>query len=309
MSKTDFPNGITSQGVSFPQGIIGTGTHYFVDPANGSDGNSGKSSDFAFKTLAQAKLAVTTHDVVYVMGGGSGLSETIDWTENYTSLIGIASHVFNPRARISAPAGASDNWFTFSATGCTISNMRIGSFIDVNVNALVSGDRNHFYNVAFQGGGEATAANDANMRSLKLTGSENKFDQCTIGLDTMARANVASAELELSGQATRNTFADCLFTKEADGVGNLFVKTVGTSAVDRWTRFHNCTWYSFWANDSDKITSAFDVSSQTGTAHFLMTGRQVLIGADDWEASASGRLFFEPYTATTANLGLAINQT
>ena len=309
MSRTNFPDGITSQGIALPQGILGTGIHYFVDPASGSDGNSGKSSDFAFKTLAQAKLAVTTHDVVYIMGGASGLSETINWTENYTSIIGIAAPVFNSRARISAPTAAADNWFTISATGCNIANIRVGSFVDVNVNALVSGDRNYFYNVAFQGGGDSSASNDANMRSLKVTGSENRFHNCTIGLDTQPRANVASAELELSGTAARNTFEDCLFTKQADGVGNLFVKTVGTSGIDRWTKFHNCTFYSFWTNDSDKITAAIDVSAQSATAHLLMTGRQILIGADDWEASASGRLYFEPYTSTTGALGLAINPT
>lgn len=309
MSLTNFPNGISSQGIPIPQGIIGTGVHYFVDPLVGSDGNTGKTSNRAFKTLGQAKLAVTKNDVVYIIGGGTGLSETIDWTEDYTSIIGIASSVFNPRARISAPAAAADNWFTVSGTGITVVNMRIGSFVNVNVNALVSGDRNYFYNVAFQGGGDATAADDADMRSLKVTGSENKFESCTIGLDTTARANVASAELELSGAATRNTFEDCLFTKEADGVGNLFVKTVGTAAIDRWTKFKNCTFYSFWANDADKITGAFDVSSQTGTGHFIMEGRQILIGADDWEASASGRLYFEPYTSTTTAVGLAINST
>ena len=306
---TNFPNGISSQGVPLPQQILGTGTHYFVDPANGSDGNTGKTPGFAFLTLAQAKLAVTTHDVVYIMGGGSGLSETIDWTENYTSLIGIAAPVFNSRARISAPAAAADSWFTVSASGCNIANLRVGSFIDVNVNALVSGERNYFENVAFQGGGNGTASDDANMRSLKLTGSENLFHKCTIGLDTTPRANVASTELELSGAATRNTFDDCLFTKHADGVGNTFVKTVGTSAVDRWTRFHDCTWYSFWTNDADKITGAFDVSSQTATGHFILSGRQILIGADDWEASASGRLYMEPYINTTTLVGLAINPT
>ena len=309
MSVTNFPDGVSSQGIPLPQGIIGTGVHYFVDPLDGSNGNSGLTPGFAFKTLGQAKLAVAKNDVVYIIGGGSGLSETINWSQDYTSIIGIASPVFNSRARISAPSGAADNWFTVSAKGCNIANIRVGSFIDVNVNALVSGDRNYFYNVAFQGGGDGSASNDAAMRSLKLTGSENKFQNCTIGIDTQPRANVASAELELSGTATRNTFEDCLFTKQADGVGNLFVKTVGTSAVDRWTRFHNCTFYSFWTNDSDKITGAFDVSSQTATAHFLMTGRQILIGADDWEASASGLLYFEPYTSTTGSLGLAINPT
>ena len=307
MSITNFPNGITSQGISMPQGIIGTGVHYFVDPANGADGNSGLTPREAIKTLAQAKLKVTTHDVVYIMGGDTGLSETINWTEDYTSLVGIASNVFNSRARISAPSGAADNWFTVSGTGISVYNLRIGSFIDVNINALVSGDRNYFYNCAFQGGGNASAADDANMRSLKVTGSECNFVKCTIGLDTTPRANVASAELELSGGATRNTFEDCLFTKSADGVGNLFVKSVGTSGLDRWTKFKNCTFYSVWKNDADKITAAFNVSAQTGTAHIIMEGRQIVIGADDWEASNSGRLYFEPYTNTANVLGLAIN--
>lgn len=312
MSKpSDFPHGITSFGapvvgdLGFPVG----GDHYFVDPANGNDDNTGKSITQAFKTLGQAQTAATANqnDVVYIIGGSSGLSESVTWAKDYVHLVGVASPVFNSRARISAPSAAADNWFTVSAGGCIIANIRIGAFVDVNVNCLVSGDRNYFWNVAFQGGGHATAGDDANMRSLKLTGSENKFEGCTIGLDTIARANVASAELELSGGATRNTFSNCLFTKQADGVGNLFVKTVGTSAVDRWNRFHDCTFYSFWTNDADAITAAFDVSSQTATGHFIMSGRQVFIGCDDIEATASNRLFFEPYTATAAAVGLGIN--
>ena len=311
MSLTNLPGGVASFGVPVLPGVDMpvTGNAWFVDPANGNDGNSGREPGKAFLTLGQAKSALTAgqHDVVYVIGGSSGLSETIDWDVDYSHIIGISAPIFNSRARLSAPSGASDSWFTVSADGCIIANIRVGTFIDVNINALVTGDRNFFYNVAFQGGGNATAADDANMRSLEVNGSENRFKNCTIGLDTIARANVASAELELSGGATRNTFEDCLFTKQADGVGNLFVKTVGTSAVDRWTRFHNCTFYSFWTNDSDQITAAFDVSSQTATGHFIMSGRQILIGADDWEASASGLLYFEPYTATTTALGLAIN--
>ena len=37
MSRTNFPDGITSQGIALPQGILGTGIHYFVDPADGKN--------------------------------------------------------------------------------------------------------------------------------------------------------------------------------------------------------------------------------------------------------------------------------
>src|SRR4030067_768570 len=50
----------------------------------------------------------------------------------------------------------------------------------------------------------------ADNYSLKLTGSENLFENCVIGLDTIARGTAATYEMVLSGGATRNTFPNCI---------------------------------------------------------------------------------------------------
>jgi hypothetical protein len=50
-----------------------------------------------------------------------------------------------------------------------------------------------------------------------------------------------------------------------------------------------------------------DLSAQTATADVIMSGSSVAVGFDDWEAVASNLVWFQPWTATTTAIGLAIN--
>jgi hypothetical protein len=96
---------------------------------------------------------------------------------------------------------------------------------------------------------------------------------------------------------------------QADHVGATFVLASAGSSLDRWTKFKNCEFYAFWTNNVDKITAAFDLSAQTATGHIIMAGKNLLIGADDWEAAASNRMFFPPFSDGTdsALIGLGEN--
>ena len=69
MSFTNFPNGITSMGCPVPGGGRFSNpwaTHYFVDGDLGSDGNSGKIPNEAFKTIQKAVTVSTGGDVIYI---------------------------------------------------------------------------------------------------------------------------------------------------------------------------------------------------------------------------------------------------
>ena len=68
-----------------------------------------------------------------------------------------------------------------------------------------AGGRNTYTNCDFFGGGDAASAVEAGMRSLTIGGAvgENKFVECTIGLDTIERL-VAELECEaLQSRAAR----------------------------------------------------------------------------------------------------------
>jgi len=68
MPYTNFPGGITSQGVPVMAGPTVFGRVWFVNTVTGSDGNDGQSTDSAFSTMAQALSRVGDNDVVYFRG-------------------------------------------------------------------------------------------------------------------------------------------------------------------------------------------------------------------------------------------------
>ncbi len=104
MSLTNFPNGVSSFGIP----VLGSGDVVrhaygpvlFVDGVNGSDGNSGQSSDLAFATVQKALDTVTHRGTIYVIPqGGStarefstGYAETLT-TPTWNSGAPTASHV------------------------------------------------------------------------------------------------------------------------------------------------------------------------------------------------------------------------
>lgn len=304
-------------------GMIGlpyVGNIFYVDPNSGSDANnSGQSFDDALATVGKAEdLTVAgQNDVVLVAPtattGRTTESAVITWDKDYTHLIGVAApSVLNIRAGMNAPAlAAGTSFLDISADGCIFSNLTIAAFNDTDELVEVTGSRNTFHNVHFAGLGNATAADTAAGSSLHLTGGqENRFVSCTFGLDTVTRG-AANFNIEFESAASRNVFEDCRSIMHADADTPFHVKLEGTNAIDRWVEFKNCSFYTFWTNNADDITAAFETSEQTATAHILLTGNTFLEGATDWEASASGILRFNNYDATgaTATMGIALTNT
>ena len=69
--------------------------YYFVDAANGSDGNSGLSPDEALATIIQAEdmCVANQHDTVFYIASETSInmSAALTWDKNYTHLIGICA--------------------------------------------------------------------------------------------------------------------------------------------------------------------------------------------------------------------------
>lgn len=296
-------------------GIPYVGDIFYVDPTNGSDTtNSGLRPSDAYATISKAYDQTTNyaHDVVILKPGGTdSTTETanIAWSNHYTHLIGNAapSHMSN-RSRIVWGTDAVDPCITITGNGCIFKNVQLSTLQASNdVLTSLTGNSNYFEDVHFFGIGHTTAGDDATARHLAMSGAvNNKFKNCVFGDDTIARSTT-NASLEFASSSSKNLFEDCFFTMNADNVGPVHVVSTGAAGISGVNEFKNCTWMAKWTNQADKISAAFNLSAQTQTCTVLMSGNQLLVGADDWEASASNLLHFEPHTSTTTAIGLGIN--
>lgn len=307
-----------------PQEILGgglglpyVGNIYWVDPAGGSDSNAGDAPDNAMATVAAAYALTTSgnHDVVIINPSVSSTSTTgrttettaITWSNKFTHLIGNAAPTMqDTRAGMNFGTGGS---ITISGTGCIFSTLTLTGTADINVPVTITGNYNSFLGVDFKGSLNDTTGDDAAARALYINGGqENYFSNCTLGSDTFTRSTT-NATLEFASAASRNFFDGCDFKMFVDNAGPVAVLFTGTSAIDRDITFRDCSFSSFSANNATPTTAVMDLSAQTATGHVRMLGNVVEQGATDWEASASGRIYMQPYTATTTAIGIAVNPT
>lgn len=234
--------------------ILQTGTAYFVRPSTGSDNNTGRKPSAALQTLASAlsRCTANSNDIVYLIAESNTASATtdyqsvaLDWNKNSVHLIGInAGSMIGQRSRISNLSTATaivNGLFIVSANNCLIANIEVfqgaastnptGASIAVSV----TGQRNRFINCQLSGIGDSTL-DDATSRSLKVSGGENIFQHCYLGLDTIIRAT-ATAEVEVSAGA-RNIFESCLINSYTS---LSTFKAVTCGSPDRFVMLKDCT--------------------------------------------------------------------
>lgn len=309
-----YGNKIMPEDIAGILGLPTVGNVIYVDGTDGSDtANSGKTQDDAYATVSQAlsQCVSGNHDVVVIhpTGGTGRVSESvaIDWSKRFTHLIGsAAATIQDARAGISFAAGGS---LVISENGCEMANITLFGSADIDESVSITGSYNHFSRVDFKGTSNATSADSTPWRALNIDGGqENTFDECTLGADTYTRG-VANATLELENSASRNVFNGCRFLMHNDTANSpVHVLLTGASAIDRWVEFNRCLFYSFWTNDGDKTNAVVDASAQTATGHLLM--RQCdHVGFDDWEATASAKLYVTPFTASTDAIGQMVTAT
>ncbi|MAG45124.1 hypothetical protein CL633_04540 [bacterium] len=294
-------------------GLPHVGNVYYVDPTNGSDtANAGKQWNDAFASVGQFESTATdnNYDVCILAPGlhaASDETSAITWEKDHLSLVGNVAPVgISQRARVLANTSVSP-MITVSGYGNNFKNVQLASWNDNNILMTVTGSRNYFSNVHFAGIGNATTGDDTAARVLYMNGAQEcRFDDCVFGVDTVMRSTT-NATVEFASSASRNRFFECEFIMAADNVGPNHILLTGSSAIDRWLRFHNCSWYSFWTNDSDKVTHVIDAAAQTATGHIRMTGSNDMVGFDDWEAANSSKVWFQGYTNTSNVVGIAIN--
>lgn len=285
------------------------GNFFWVDETNGSDGNTGGPTD-PYATISQAysQCVADRNDVVLVTGTVHATS-TLTWAKNKTHLIGLTAPSQNNRARISQTGSTV---FTplvnVTAQGCIFQDIAtFHGFASATTQICWTdaGGRNSYRNVQFFGGGDATAAAQAGMRSLLITGTtgENLFTGCTLGLDTVVRATNANATLELAGGSPRNKFIDCVFQADVSLAGDTHV-TIGSGGIDRWVLFKDCAFLNAVNGGpaATSMTAAFSVNSSAGGQVLLQNPAS--IGAT--KISAAGPVYIQAAVPTGATSGLAV---
>lgn len=251
---TTFADGVYQYGGVPVGGMFSPGNAFFVRPSTGSDGNSGKKPSRAFKTLAKALSMATANkgDVVYLIAESNTASATtdyqstvLDWNKDGVHLIGIGAQPFiGQRSRISNLSTATaivDGLFIVSADNCIIQGIEVfhgqggTNPTGASIAMVVSGQRNHIMRCQISGIGHSEL-DDATSRSLKVSGSENTFEDCYIGLDTIIRGT-AAAEVEIADSVARTIFRRCIINSYTSAAGFLAVKY---SAPDRFVMFDDC---------------------------------------------------------------------
>ncbi len=290
MGFTNYPHGLQSMGIplmggaSVPFGPLSK--TFFVHGANGSDGNDGRTPKKALAKVSKAHSLMTanSNDVCFVMANGAnsgqvGETATITWSKDGTHLIGVAAPgLVAQRAKIS-PEGASVTdvtpVLTVSADGCMFSGLHFfqnWATSAANICVNVTGFRNVFLNCHIAGGGHATGAGHAGMRSLVVdspgTEGENYFKGCTIGLDTIARGGAASAEIEFKSATNRNIFDDCIVLARTTGAAHRLV-TIGAAGISRWVIFRNTIFWEDTTGGGTSMTEMMDVPANAGGLVFL----------------------------------------
>ncbi len=265
MSLTNFPYGATSFGVPILGGMFPfTGKYIFVKPYSGLDGNDGLSLDSPIKTLSKALALATANknDVVLLIAESNTAANTfdmmtvaLDWNKDGVHLFGICAEDFiGQRAglRMATTTTTVTDMFTVSANNCLMANIQIfqGDYTLASGSPralVVSGMRNKFVNCQISGAGDTGGSMDvAGARSLAVTGAENLFRHCYIGLNTVIRGTMTTEVYLTTG--ARNIFEDCMIDSYTS-LSTFKAVTVGTS--DRFVLFKNCMF-----NAVQNITSA-----------------------------------------------------
>lgn len=130
---TNFPNGVSSQGIPLVPGVpLSTGTYFFVSSVVGSDGNTGRDKAHPLATLQAAvnKCTAGKADVILLMPGHA---ETVTATNIALNVEGV--QIYGLGSGLKRPTftyGAAAATITVSAANCGVHNCHhIANFLSV----------------------------------------------------------------------------------------------------------------------------------------------------------------------------------
>lgn len=252
--KENFSVGILDVDYIRGGGIDPFTKRFYVDPVNGSDGNTGKTISNAKKTFSAGYNLTTTNrnEVLYVIGGASALAQTAVLTidHDYTSVIGLAPPTkTGGRARFTNTVGtATTGEFVISATGCKFANLHFQYGDSAHEHSVIGlsltgNGRNYFQDCQFEGPIDATVGAAAYRVVNVGTGVQDlTFKGCQFGQRTILSTGSAGATIHFAGaNNTNNVFEDCILNAYNSNTASASVSFAHEAMPDSgWTLFKNC---------------------------------------------------------------------
>jgi len=307
------------QGSDSPLGVrtMPRANAYYVDwqvNPNANDLNDGTDPNFPLATLAAAyaKCTANQNDVVFIIGGPLAYNPTapLVWDKAYTHIVGMSADLtVGQRVRIvNTAANDLATLFTVSANGCIIKNVQFTDEKDAaadGANVLVSGFRNYFENCFFAGMAStvgAAPATRAGSYSLRVSGAENRFVTCTVGLSTVIRT-AANSELIVTG--IRNRFEHCEIRSWSSTAGKFLVMIDPSATAMGDVIFENCLFYNFTVNFAAGITDAFNLVPGN-TCFVVMRGHNQLVAVGTGWANNLGAMW-SAGNAPVNTFGISLN--
>lgn len=295
------------------------GTWYYVDPTSGSATAGGRTLTSAVNNISVAytKCVSGAGDGIAIISRGttsaattSYLSATIIWSKHGITVFGICSgSMYNQRARISNKSFTAGDAVATHALPMLIDvtgnnnsfyNISIVNYGDsvVAIGALrVTGERNYFNNVHIMGHGNTTPATATTAYDLYLSGSENTFDRCTFGTNSVLRA-AANANIVLDGPVGQCFFNDCHIMSYSATSGHGAIKTFDSTAITGWIVFRNCTFVNFRESKGAALTSLVIGSNQNNIG--ILIHNCSMVGWSAWNGNAGDDYVFVGSSAVTA---------
>lgn len=299
-----------------PAGRVGSRIFY-VDPQSGNDANSCLTVARACASVQAAfdKTVTNRGDTVIFLAGptADAPTATILWDKDFTHLVGVGCEQpgMGNRCRIvGTDAVNMDRVLRVTGSGNIFRNIQVFQGNDAtglvawSGAVCVEGSRNVFQNVFFAGMGHADAAAEADSYSLMVTGAENYFENCTIGLDTIART-AANSELHVAG--ARNRFVGGEIRSNSTTAGKFLVRINNTAGDLRETIFRNVLFFNYTTNWANGIDDVFNMPVG-GNTHYVILQNCQLVGVNSGWADVVTRVYSDG-PAPNAGFGISLAPT
>ena len=294
-----------------------TGNFFYVDPVNGSDGNTGGPSD-PLASLGQAHTNCTAgqNDTVLLLGGSGqvGLTATLTWSKSQTHLIGLGSD--SQEAPVAQIQSSGSTVFTplvnVTGTGCIFQNFTavhgFGSTL-AQICWAEAGGQNSYKKVAFKGMNNNIAGGVTGSRSITVGGlGRNHFEECMFGGTTVFRG-ADNSTLEFTNVTQKNVFKRGLFQAVTTTGASVHFSANSSGSLTSWQLFDQCAFLNAGPKQSvpnvGSTLSGVAIMSATAGGLILLNGC-VSVGATKWENTASNFIFIDNVSANGTG-GISVN--